>query len=322
MTSTRISIALCTYNGATYLQEQLQSFLAQSHRPYELVVCDDQSTDATAELIRAFASEAAFPVRLFINQDRLGSRLNFASAIGLCSGDIIALSDQDDVWRGDKLEKISQAFVDDSVTAVFSDAEVTDASLQSLGYSMWQGLKFDAHAVQYMQAGAGFELLLKRFLVMGASMAFRASLREMILPIPPTWHHDAWIALLAAACGNIVPIDECLLHYRQHGNNQIGGRKKSLLSQIHNALQLDREAYLRDELALWTTLQQRLPRSGQVSPEHLSGIDDKCAHLQRRMGFPKPRWRRLPSIAAELHSGAYARYARNWGSVALDVLMK
>ncbi|MBC3917986.1 glycosyltransferase family 2 protein [Undibacterium sp. CY18W] len=322
MTSTRISIALCTYNGATYLQEQLQSFRTQSHRPYELVVCDDQSTDATTELIRAFASEVAFPVRLSINQDRLGSRLNFARAIALCSGDVIALSDQDDVWRGDKLEKISQTFIDDSVTAVFSDAEVTDASLQSLGYSMWQGLKFDAHAIQYMQAGAGFELLLKRFLVMGASLAFRTSLREMILPIPPAWHHDAWIALLAAACGNIAPIDECLLQYRQHGNNQIGGRKKSLLSQIQNALQVDRETYLRDELALWTTLQQRLPRSGQVIPEHLSGIDDKCAHLQRRMDFPKPRWRRLPAIAAELQSGAYARYARNWGSVALDVLMK
>ncbi|MFZ6770739.1 glycosyltransferase family 2 protein [Undibacterium sp. Di26W] len=322
MTSTRISIALCTYNGATYLQEQLQSFSTQSHMPYELIVCDDQSTDATAELVRAFASEAAFPVRLFINQDRLGSRLNFAKATGLCSGDVIALSDQDDVWRRDKLEKISQVFADGSVAAVFSDAEVTDSSLQPLGYSMWQGLRFDANARRYMQGSAGFGMLLKRFLVMGASMAFRASLREMILPVPPTWHHDAWIALLAAACGNIVPVDECLLKYRQHDNNQIGGRKKSLLSQVRNALQTDREAYLRDELALWSMLQQRLLSSEKVHPEHLSGSVDKCAHLQRRLNFPKPRWRRLPPIAAELYSGAYARYARNWGSVALDVLMK
>ncbi|MFZ6657236.1 glycosyltransferase family 2 protein [Undibacterium sp. TJN19] len=321
MSQSRISIALCTYNGEEFLLEQLQSFLLQSLQPFELVVCDDLSTDSTCDIIRQFGATAGFPVSLHVNQQRLGSSLNFGKVISLCKGDVIALSDQDDIWHVDKLEKIANMFVDESVTAVFSDAEVTDASLQALGYTMWQGLKFDIRTRRHMQMGDSFDILLKRFLVMGASMAFRTSLREIVLPIPATWHHDAWIALLAAACGNIVPVDECLVKYRQHGNNQIGGRKVSVLSQIRNALQINRTAYLRDELALWINLQQRL-NNQLISPKHRSACAEKCAHLQRRMDFPKSRWQRLARIVADVYSGSYARYTRNWGSIALDILIK
>jgi glycosyltransferase involved in cell wall biosynthesis len=99
----RLSIALATYNGEPYLAEQLESFATQRRRPDELVVCDDASTDATAAIVERFSYAAPFAVRLEVNATRLGCAGNFARALSLCTGDVLFLSDQDDVWLADKL---------------------------------------------------------------------------------------------------------------------------------------------------------------------------------------------------------------------------
>ncbi|HEV2835287.1 MAG TPA: glycosyltransferase, partial [Pyrinomonadaceae bacterium] len=98
-----LSIALGTYNGAVYLKEQLESIAAQTRTPDELVISDDQSTDDTLRLIEEFAATAGFPVPLSVNESNLGTAKNFEKAISLCRGDVILLSDQDDVWHSDKL---------------------------------------------------------------------------------------------------------------------------------------------------------------------------------------------------------------------------
>src|SRR5213080_381833 len=103
MASATLSVALCTYNGAAYLGEQLDSIVAQSRPPDELVVCDDGSTDETVEVLETFLAEAPFPVRLQRNEANLGFVKNFEQAISLCTGDFVALSDQDDVWMPGKL---------------------------------------------------------------------------------------------------------------------------------------------------------------------------------------------------------------------------
>ncbi|HEY2971172.1 MAG TPA: glycosyltransferase, partial [Pyrinomonadaceae bacterium] len=102
----KISVAMCTYNGAPYLREQLNSIAAQTRPPDELVVCDDVSADLTCEIVTSFAASVHFPVRLYVNEQNLGSTKNFERAIGLCEGDIIARSDQDDVWLPEKLRRI------------------------------------------------------------------------------------------------------------------------------------------------------------------------------------------------------------------------
>jgi len=104
-----VSVALCTYNGAAYLGEQLDSIVAQSRPPDELVVCDDGSTDGTVGLLQAFVPEAPFPVRLYRNERNRGFAKNFERAISLCTGDFIALSDQDDVWKPEKLARLATA---------------------------------------------------------------------------------------------------------------------------------------------------------------------------------------------------------------------
>src|SRR5687767_8613501 len=105
-----VSVALCSYNGAAYIAEQLRSIAEQTLLPEELVICDDGSSDSTVAIIRAFASEAPFKVLLFQNEQKLGVARNFQKALSLCTGDIIAMSDQDDVWMPIKLEKLCGAF--------------------------------------------------------------------------------------------------------------------------------------------------------------------------------------------------------------------
>src|ERR1043166_3411462 len=104
----KLSIALCTYNGAAFLREQLESIAAQTRTPDELVISDDQSTDGTLRLIEEFAETAGFPVRVSVNESNLGTAKNFEKAISLCRGDVIMLSDQDDVWHSDRLESVER----------------------------------------------------------------------------------------------------------------------------------------------------------------------------------------------------------------------
>lgn len=109
-----LSIAMCNYNGAQYLQQQLNSISAQTRLPDELFICDNCSSDTTVEIIYGLSRKAPFPVRLYLNEVNLGTTRNFAKTIGLCEGDVIALSDQDDVWHQDKLLRIDANFVDTS----------------------------------------------------------------------------------------------------------------------------------------------------------------------------------------------------------------
>ena len=224
----KISIAMCTYNGARYLREQLDSIAAQTRLPDELIVCDDGSTDNTREIVKAFAIGQAFPVKLFINEGNLGSIKNFEKAIGLCGGDFIALSDQDDVWHLEKLKLIEEAFLRmPGAGLVFTDLEMVDENLQSLGYRAWQcqTVQFKQEEQTLLLKGRALDVLLTRNVVVGCAMAFRARFKDLVLPIPGIgeWlHHDYWIALMVSSVANLAFIDRPLMKYRQHPNQQLG----------------------------------------------------------------------------------------------------
>lgn len=316
-----LSVALCTCNGERYLPQQLESLLAQTHLPDELVVCDDASEDGTLAILEGVAARAPFPVRVQRNPTRLGVGANFEQAIRLCGGDVICLSDQDDVWVPGKLEQFALAFASAETAWAFCDAEVVDAGLWPLGYTMWQRVAFTAEERQQAKEVGMLPVLLKHYVVAGATMAFRADLRERLLPIPPGWPYDAWLAAVAAAVAPCGLIDESLQRYRQHGANVVGGRKKGLATEIREALRVERRGYYGEELARWRQLAERL-EAVQAPVAAREALAAKLAHLERRAGLPDSRLLRLPGIAAELFSGGYRRYARNWGSVALDLLFR
>lgn len=316
MDSPTISVALATCDGARYLPALLDSLIAQRRPPIELIACDDASNDGTTALLHSFAERAPFPVRIQRNPARLGVVANFSRAISACSGHCIALADQDDVWHADKLTRLSKALAEPSVLAAFSDANVVEENLDRLGYTMWQRIRFTLNEQRRMMQGNAFEVLLKHHIVTGATLAFKVSLRDTALPVPPGWPHDAWLALMAAAQGGLVAIPEPLIAYRQHGANLVGGMQKSWLSETRTALSLDRAGWYREELAQWRTLAERL---GSHTP---AVLEQKLTHLKARASLPAARWRRVPGIWRELMSGRYGRYARNWGSAAIDLLVR
>jgi glycosyltransferase involved in cell wall biosynthesis len=320
----RISVALCTYNGARFLQPQLDSILAQTRLPDELVVCDDSSTDDTLAILLAFRQRAPFPVRVVCNETRLGSTKNFEKAIGICTGDIIATCDQDDVWLPEKLALGQAAFdVDARRGLVFSDAEVVDENLQSVGYGMWDAIEFGPVARMRMRHGRDFEILLRQWVVTGATSMFRSRYRQVVLPIPEHWIHDAWIALTVAALAPVAFIEQPTVQYRQHAAQQIGGKKLSL-SELYQVARETGPSYFRLGHERFLSLGERLHRfSGAVrNPDYLVMLDQKIEHQRRRLAISEnpSRWARMASATGELVQGRYQRYSPNLKHFVKDLL--
>jgi glycosyltransferase involved in cell wall biosynthesis len=316
----KIGVALCTYNGERYLPAQLQSILEQSRRPDAMVVCDDASQDGTLALLESWARGAGFPVRIVRNEVNLGYLRNFEKAIGLCQADVVVLSDQDDWWLPAKLEKIAALLdADRGAEAVFSDAEIVDESLDRLGYRLFDSLLVSREDRERARTGNLFPALLRRNLVAGATFAFRSGWKERILPIPDGVVHDEWSALVIAAYGGLRFIPEPLILYRQHGMNQIGGRRLPLMERLQR---LSRNRRKENERALGGAreLKRRLTLDRPPPAAQLSAVDQKVAHLERRLSLAGAHIARVPSVVSELLSGRYSRYSAGWRSAMRDLV--
>jgi len=309
----RISVALCTYNGARFLEAQLDSFLKQSRPLDELVVCDDGSTDETVTMLERFKTRAPFPVHLCRNETRLGSTKNFEKAIGLCSGDFIATSDQDDVWLPDKIALSEEALATNPDRGlVFTNADVVDDDLRSRGHRMWDAIHFGFLARRRVRKGHAFEILLRQWVVTGATMMFKAVYRPYILPIPSSWVHDGWIAFVIGAMAEVGLVERSTVKYRQHAAQQIGGEKLSWKARYELAREMGpphfRLAYQRCLLA-----QERLREfsSRLRDRRFLSLVDCKVQHQQRRLAISesRSRWRRIAWALGELFRGGSQRYS-------------
>jgi len=317
----RISIALCTYNGGRFLAEQLASIGAQTRPPDELVVCDDASADDTVAIARAFAARAPFRVRVEVNPTNLRSTANFARAIGLCTGDVIALSDQDDVWLPHKLDTLARALAAaPDAGFAFTNAAVVDDRLVPLGYTLWDAIRFGRAEQERFRRGGAFAGLLRKYRVTGATMAFRTAYRDLILPIPCDWVHDAWIALVIAAVAPCVPVAECLIRYRQHPAQQLGEAKRGLYGQYRVARTMTRATY-EAVAARYADALSRLQSVPGVAPEHLGKLAGKVNHFRRRTAMREPGAWRLPLVWGEIRRGNYRRFSLGWKAVAQDLLL-
>jgi glycosyltransferase involved in cell wall biosynthesis len=223
-----LSIALCTYNGSKFLREQLQSLADQTLQPFEVVVTDDCSTDDTLSIVQEF--DKVLNIKVFVNESSLKVTKNFEKAVALCSGDIILMCDQDDIWHSDKLAKISHYFQNNlNQLAVFSDADLVDEQGNSLNKNFWSAVRFHEPQIQQFKNGNVVELLLAGNRTAGCMMAFRRELVEKIIPFPthiPLMIHDNWITIVGAMLDYLGLIEAKLISYRQHNLQQIGTRAK------------------------------------------------------------------------------------------------
>lgn len=140
------------------------------------------------------------------------------------------------------------------------------------------------------------------------------------LPIPREWHYDAWLAAVLAATLAVGLAEIPLQLYRQHGGNALGAARRGLLNEARSAFSIDRTAYYQVEIARWSKLAAHL--ENKIPALMKAKLAAKLAHLRRRASLPSNRFARLPAVIAEIVRGGYSRYARNWGSIALDLLVR
>lgn len=307
----KISIAMATYNGAQYIQGQLQSFVDQTRQPDELIITDDCSTDQTEAIVREFAKTAPFAVEFHRNEKNLGYCGNFNAALMKTTGDLVFLSDQDDVWFPEKIEHmIEVAERNPQALVVMNDAALTDGELNEVGLTKIGQIK---------SAGLGYEDF-----VMGCCCAIRRELLSFGIPIPGGLKaHDGWLVGLADGLGAKVVEDKVLQFYRRHEKNE----SQVLINRLHKATPLhvyidlveklfgrerrERENVQIDQMALRCYgLISALRNSPEKHKENLREMilktESRLNDLQPRIeARRKPLHSRLGAICVLVLSGGY-----------------
>lgn len=236
-----ISIAMATYNGETFLKQQIESILCQTYKNIELIICDDMSTDNTVQIVEEYM-KIYDCIKLYKNKTNLGFVKNFEKAIEFSSGDFIALADQDDIWDINKLEiyideiiKIEKNYINlpimvhSDLTTVSSNGEIINDS-----YFKFRNYTFsNKRSIGTMLGPCG---------VMGNTILFNKELKNYILPFPEMLaFHDYWIALVNELFGKRVTIHNSLVKYRLHETNSSNSmdnisKKKSFNNSIKTLL--------------------------------------------------------------------------------------
>ena len=221
-----IAVVMTTYNGASFLAEQIDSILAQTLTPSLIIVSDDCSEDETCLIVEKYQAEGK--LKLYRNETRVGVVANFKHAISLVpTGYYFALSDQDDIWYPNKLarcfEEMQKIEIPGLPAMVYSDLCFIDATKKILNPSFRNELGHDKYA-------HCLDTLLFGNFVLGCTTLCNESMKSHIaeMPVNPNFNHDAWMAMVAFCIGNTYSINEPLVYYRKHEKNvTISEHKKS-----------------------------------------------------------------------------------------------
>ncbi|QEZ88615.1 glycosyltransferase, family 2 [Aliarcobacter cibarius] len=229
-----ISIAMCSYNGERFIKDQIDSIVSQTYKNFELIIVDDGSKDNTIEIIKDYQSKDN-RIKLFQNEKNLGFVKNFEKAITLCSGDFIALADQDDVWKRNKLEVFLNNI--DNNMLIYSDAILIDQYSKETGQEL---IRPDGNLVD----GKCNKAFIFYNCVSGNTLMFRKELVKDIIPIPnDITFHDIWIAFLASTKGTITFTDEPMTYYRRY-SEQITRNVSKDYKSISDRLKKKQNSYL------------------------------------------------------------------------------
>jgi glycosyltransferase involved in cell wall biosynthesis len=206
-----VSIAMASYNGERFIEEQVMSIIKQTYKNIELVIVDDGSKDETVEKILLLQKKYS-NIRLYKNEVNLGVTQTFNKAVGFCNGEYIALSDQDDIWVDHKIETLVTAIGDHD--AVYGNSELVDADGKSLGKLFSSMMHLESYY-------SGMPFLLSNTIA-GHAILAKGEFLKRIQPFPANLYFDLWIGFNAAGNNGIKYVDEVLVHYRQHSNNAVG----------------------------------------------------------------------------------------------------
>lgn len=269
-----ISIAMTTYNGERYLREQLDSILSQTVKDFELIVCDDCSTDGTWNILEEYKGKDK-RISVFRNDGNLGFKKNFEKAISLCKREYVALSDQDDIWQTTHLETLLSII--GSKMLACGNANLIDGNGKKIGLTLAEMESLDALSSDGLSQA--YTITYFRSAFQGASMLVKRDFLEKALPIPDGANfHDSWFALLSCFCGGMAYTFDVVNNYRFHGHNVTGNRTKRkskiqdfLFQVIYSGMTYDREFLLQ-------SIKERIDG---LTEEEIEFIDGALARIKR-----------------------------------------
>lgn len=286
----QVSVVMITFNGAKYLEKQLQSIFVQTLAPAEIIVCDDASTDETVKILEKYSRQGL--LRFTINTERLGVIGNFKKAVAMAMpGNYIALADQDDIWLPEKLYKTATLLADidnQGPALVYSDLQVIGTNDQVMFLSFWQLMGFNKYS-------HNFKTNLFGNLVTGCTIIFNDSMRAFFSGIPPEAPmHDAWLALIGFSFGKISRLDEQLVRYRKHENNTAfvkTEQKTAWKKALHHIQQLfDKTDFLEEQIILadlfYRSFKDKLTSLQKKEIQLLIQLRGK-SHLQKKTTFER-----------------------------------
>lgn len=215
----QVDVLLATYNGEKYLKCQLDSILNQTHKNIRLLINDDCSTDNTRVILKEY-EEKDDRIKVKYNEKNLGYVKNFEDLLKRVENKYFALSDQDDFWKEEKIEKSLNKLLEEDADLVFTDLEPVDEKLNTITPSMVRFMQMDKNIKKHQD----YKLVFLRNCVTGCTILSKKELINKYIPIPTKkpMVHDWWMALIISQIGKITFLDEPTIKYRQHGNNQLG----------------------------------------------------------------------------------------------------
>ncbi|MDH4016270.1 MAG: glycosyltransferase [Actinomycetota bacterium] len=323
---TTVSVALASFNGARFIDEQLASLAAQTRPPDQLVVSDDASDDDTCERVERFGESVPFEVQLVRNSERARTTMNFERAISRCDRDIVFFSDQDDVWRPEKIERMVAHFdAHPGTGGLFCNGGVVDDDRRPLGYDLWRSQGFHPGEQRMVHRGDAALVFLRHVVAAGNTFAFRGRYLPLLLPFPRLRSvHDAWVAFMVAAVSDFDIMDEDLVEYRLHEENQFGLALLDVRAQIEKArLQISERAF-DHAVQLFGEVSRRLDAHPEyvVDPALRRHIEAKVTHSRVRDEMPHGFFARLGPIVREATRGHYTHYGYGVKSLLQDLFLR
>lgn len=243
--SEQVDILLATFQGAEYLEEQLESILTQTHPQIQLLIRDDRSSDQTLSILLKWAHTYPQKITLLHSTERLGIKGNFSQLMKQSSSPYLMFADQDDKWLPCKVEmslnqmkSMERQFGSHLPLLVHTDLTVTDQNLKEISHSF-------CHYAGLNPIQTPLNRLLSQNSITGCTMLMNRALIELALPVPAeAIMHDWWMALVAACFGQIQYVNQPTLFYRQHCSNDTGAKRYGFWSWFNQTrMDLDKKKH-------------------------------------------------------------------------------
>ena len=310
----QIDILMATYNGEKYLKEQIESILNQTYKNIRLVISDDCSKDRTKEILKQYENDNRIEVHY--HDKNQGYIKNFEYLLKQVKNNIYMLSDQDDVWLPEKVEKSYETLIENKADLVFGDLEVVDENLNTMYKSFNKYMLLERKIKKYINS---YKVNYLYNCVTGCTLISKAKWIKEIVPIPTDSKyliHDYWMGLIIALKGKLAYMPETYIKYRQHGNNQVGTDK---ISHGFKKIEQVRELFINVKLGVFGTY----VKHNEKFPEDVQKLNSKAYEyykmLENKKNFNFKNW----NVFHELYkTETFVYYMENFLIMNMPIIAK